>query len=166
MKNTILDFDKIQTELGSTWGTVDVPDYFSKKIHLDDLFSADLGIDINEYLTTFRIADDDKIERISYQLYGTTNYWDILVLLNSKDPLFDLPYNYDLISDNVTNFVDVYKNYIYAHAPLSDDERIDILTNQYLNERLQKTETDRFIKVIKPSKLNEFIKILKDNNYI
>lgn len=160
MKNTILDFDYEEIELTDEW-TADVSDYFSKDISIWDLWE-----NVQDYIQTYKIQNNDKLERISYELYGTTDYWDILALLNQRDPLFQMPYDYTTLYENASNYLNQYIYYIYSHAPLNDTERIQELLDEFINDFDEVNETNRYIYIIKPSKIGEFIKLLKDNSYL
>ena len=67
MKNTVLKFDYEELD------EFIVSDYFSKKVDVYSLIDQ-----IKDYVSAYKISDNDKLERISYELYGTTDYWDIL----------------------------------------------------------------------------------------
>ena len=142
-----------------------ISNYFSKNIRISDLFS-DTTIDMTKYITYYDISDNDKIERISYELYGTPNYWDLLVLLNDKDPYFNIPFDFDTVYDASTNFLENYTNIIYSHAVLSDAERVNSLREEFLQNTSDINESNRRIKIIKPNMISDFIKLLKKEEYI
>lgn len=163
MKNTILKYDTEELVLDeSEQVTYEIPDYFSQKIFISDLSSSIDGWD--DYLDTYRMADNDKLERVSYELYGTPDYWDIILMLNERSPLFDMPYDFDTLSDETSSFINTYANFIYIDAPL-DQDRVDALTEEYVNDSLDENETFRYIQVVKPSRISEFILLLKTNGY-
>ena len=62
MKNTLLKFDYEELD------EFIVPDYFSKSKDISYLVHK-----IKDYLEVYKISDNDKLERISYELYGTTD---------------------------------------------------------------------------------------------
>lgn len=163
MKNTILKYDTEELVLDeSEQVTYEIPDYFSQKIFISDLSSSIDGWD--DYLDTYRMADNDKLERVSYELYGTPDYWDIILMLNERSPLFDMPYDFDTLSNETSSFINTYANFIYIDAPL-DQDRVDALTEEYVNDSLDENETFRYIQVVKPSRISEFILLLKTNGY-
>lgn len=163
MKNTILKYDREELILNdSDQISYDIPDYFSQKIFISDLSSS--ISDWDDYFDTYRMADNDKLERVSFELYGTPDYWDIIFLINERDPLFDMPYDFDTLSDTSSSFIDNYVNFIYIDAPLND-ARAEQLTAEYVNATLEENETFRYIRVVKPSRISEFILILKTNGY-
>lgn len=155
MKNSLLNFDS------EDLGQFVVRDYFSANINIWEIF--------NEHKSMFevyRIEDDDKIERISYELYGTTDYWDILIMLNDRSPLFEMPYNYDLLQNHAEEFINKYIHFVYSEASLADNNRKEELTAEMLNVNLENNEKFRYLHVVKPSKMGDFIKILQSKGYI
>jgi len=155
MKNTVLKFNYEELD------EFIVPDYFSKETNIYDLVNS-----IQEYVSLYKISDNDKLERISYEIYGTTDYWDILLLLNNRNPLFDLPYDYDTVYDNAKTFVNKYVYYIYSNALLNVGSVFQDLYNEFLNTYTNENEGYRYMLIVKPSKIGEFIKILKDNAFL
>ena len=52
----------------------------------------------SDYLKYYRINGNKRLDAISYELYGTTNYWWLLALVNDiKDIIFDLPINEEIL---------------------------------------------------------------------
>jgi len=157
MKNTIVKFETEELE------EFIVPNYFSKNIHITDLLDT---LNIDTYFSYYQMTNNDKLERISYELYGTPDYWDILFLLNKRDPLFDIPFDYDTVYNSSTSFIDTYINYIYSNAPLSSIKRSTELQEEFLNMFIEQNEIYRVIRVVRPSKIGEFIKLLKKEGYL
>ena len=155
MKNTLLKFDYEELD------EFIVPDYFSKSKDISYLVHK-----IKDYLEVYKISDNDKLERISYELYGTTDYWDILLLLNGRDPLFDFPYDYDTVYDSARTFVNRYVYYLYSGAPLIVGPVADALYEEFLQKHIDANETNRFMFIVKPNKIGDFIKVLKDNGHL
>ena len=160
MTNTLLDYtlDELDEFI--------VPDYFSRKVDLYNLIQefVDNGT-LGYYLATYRIADDDKLERISYDIYGTPNYWDILLQLNDKNPLFEMPYSLDTVIDSTEEYWTNYSNFLYFQAPLKD-ERLQILISEEIEKMKEQNENYRFLYIIKPTKIQEFLKLLRDKDYL
>jgi hypothetical protein len=155
MKNTVLKFDYEDLE------EFVVSDYFSAPNDISYLVH-----EIKDYLEVYKINDNDKLERISYELYGTTDYWDILLLLNGRDPLFDFPYDYDAIYDSARKFANKYMYYIYSGAPLIVGPVAAALYEEFLQKYIDTNESNRFMFIVKPNKIGEFIKVLKDNGHL
>lgn len=157
MINKILKFDTEELD------EFIVPNYFSKKTSLYELFDL-TDVNIRLYLSKYKVQDNDKLERISYELYGTTNYWDIILRLNDFDPLFDMSYDDDVILERAE----------YQAQSIQDDSLfkptlLDIRKNEIISEldaELKVTnEGFRYIWVVTPDKLQEFMKIILEKGY-
>lgn len=160
MQNTLLNYTLEELD------EFIVPDYFSKKIDLYNLIQefTEAGT-LGYYLATYKIADDDKLERISYDIYGTTDYWDILLQLNDKNPLFELPYSLDTIIDGSEEYWNNYANFLYFQAPLNS-EILNNLIDEEIEKMKEQNEKYRFLYIIKPTKIQEFLKLLRDKEYL
>lgn len=155
MKNTILKYTKSEVD------DVIASDYFSKKISIYDFTKSHPNL-----FSSYRLMDDEKLENVSYQLYGTTDYWDMLLMLNDMNPLFDMPYNSDTIINSARSQLDTYFFYTYSHAPLSDVTRNPELIEEFTTKAETLNERFRYIIIVNPTSLAAFIKLLKDNKYI
>lgn len=160
MTNTILDYTLEELD------EFIVPDYFSRKIDLYNLIQefSEAGT-LEYYLATYKIADDDKLERISYDIYGTTNYWDLLLQLNDKNPLFEMPYSLDTVIDSSEEYWNNYSNLLYFQAPLNDSV-LQTLIDEEIEKMKEQNEKYRFLYIIKTTKMQEFLKILRDKDYL
>lgn len=160
MTNSILNY--INEELDEFI----VPDYFSKKIDVYTVLQefSEAGT-LGEYVVSYRMSDDDKLERISYDIYGTPIYWDLLLQINDKVPLFEMPYSLDTIIDSSEEYWNNYSNLLYFQAPLNS-----VVLQALIDEEIEKmkeiNEIYRIIYIIKPTKLQEFLKILRDKDYL
>ena len=85
-------------------------------------------------LEYIKLQFNDLIENIAYKLYNDPKYYDILMLLNQRDMLFDMVYTFDTIKDIV------------------EEE-----TNNYFNEYQGKTSAE-FLESYKKYKLEEYEK--------
>lgn len=160
MTNTILDYTLEELD------EFIVPDYFSRKIDLYNLIQefSEAGT-LEYYLATYKIADDDKLERISYDIYGTTNYWDLLLQLNDKNPLFEMPYSLDTVIDSSEEYWNNYSNLLYFQAPLNDIV-LQTLIDEEIEKMKEQNEKYRFLYIIKTTKMQEFLKLLRDKDYL
>ena len=143
-----------------------VSDYTSKKVDIYNLFQEmkDNGT-LADFLEVYRISDDDKLERISYSIYGTADYWDILLQINDRTPLFQMPYNLDTTFEIAEAMWNNYSDNIYFQSPL-DSNLLQSLIDDEIERLKEKNEVYRFIYIIKTSKMNEFLKILRERDYI
>lgn len=137
-----------------------VSDYFSKSINIWDIF-----YELEEYLSVYKMDNCDKLERVSYELYGTTDYWDVLLLINDRTPLFDMPYNFETLSDTALASVNHYKNYIYDNAPLNQT-RVEEFYNELMVDTQNKNELFRYIYVVKQANINDVVSLLKQKGFL
>ena len=164
MKNKILSFDLEEIEdtyLDSNGIEQEfnykVQDYFSKNINIVDII-----VTLQDYLQIYQCTDSDKFERISDELYGTTDYWDILVLLNERNVFFDMSFDSNTIYDSSNKFSAIY----FYLTGLNDPTRKTALENEWYEDINELNEKYRILLVPKPHLINDVIKILKTNNYI
>lgn len=87
MKNKVLNFTKRKQTIEGI--EFEVPDYFSKSINVKDFF--DNMKDVESFYIIKKIEDDDRIERIQYEYYEDPSYWDLILLINGMEQLFDMP---------------------------------------------------------------------------
>lgn len=156
MINTMLKYDKIIIN------GLELEDYTSKKyynIHFMEELSDDAYVDY------YQLQNDEKIETVSYKLYNSPDYWDMLLLINNMSPLFDMTYNYDLTADCSEDFVNTYANDVYVTGDLTE-EYIAQLKVVELERHLICMEEKRTIKVIRPSSLQSFLKKAREKGYI
>ena len=160
MTNTLLNYNYEELE------QFIVPDFFSKKIDLYNILQEfiDNGT-IADYMQIYRITDDDKLERISYDIYGTTSYWDILLQLNDKQPLFEMPYSLDTLIESAEEFWHNYSELVYFQAPLKSSVLEQLISDE-IEKMKEQNEIFRFIYIIKATKMQEFLKILRERDYL
>lgn len=148
MKNTILKYDKIESQ------KFIAEDYTSKKFR-KILTVPELSN--TEFIEHIELMDNQTIEQISFILYGTADYWDLLVLINDIDPLFDMVYEFDVIETISEKTV---SNYLSDYSGLYKQDTYARLKTLILNRNVQESEERRTIKIIKPEKLFDIITII------
>lgn len=156
MQNTLIKFDTEEVD------DYIVSDYFSRKINLYSIITDDVK---KEYFVTYQIQDNDKIERISYEIYKTTDYWDLLILINSLDTISDMPYDFDTYTGSTDDFLNAYSNSVYSNSPLNA-QRLQELKDEFYETKRISNEKFRYINVIRPSKMQDFLKLIKQKGFI
>lgn len=151
MKNSILNFEKEEVN------NFIVSDYFSKNINLYSIITDTIK---NEYFSIYRIMDNDKIERISYELYGTTDYWDLLLLINDRNALDGMTYDFETCSSAVESYINKYEFEIYSNKDFSTQRR-DELIQEFDEKYKLRNEVNRYLFIVNPSKMQDFLKIIK-----
>ena len=146
LSNTLTNFTR------RTVDTYSVMDY--KSINMNSIY---------DYINTlspdtfdwYQVQDDDKWERISLELYQNTDYWDVLLILNQRNPLTDLPFSFDVISKLSEDRITEYHTLVYG-STLPTAEH-DIMLNIVETNNLTDNENNRVIKIIKPAKMSRFL---------
>jgi len=146
LTNTILNFKRKEI------GTYSVVDYTSLDLQKMRAYINSIPQDSFEY---FNVVNGDRFERIALQLYGSSNYWDVLLLINDRHPLTGLPFDFDTISNLAESTILSYES-IILKKPVPSKSR-EILYTKYEHELFVENEAQRLIKIIKPSKMADFI---------
>lgn len=130
---------------------------------VEDYFSMDFN-KLSEYIDScpsswfdwYQIPNNSKIEKISLDIYGDANYWDILILINHRNPIFDMPYEYDTLYDLAEDRINEYINDVYVNKSL-DETAKTIMIEAYKERLVAENELLRVIKIVKPTRLQTFI---------
>ena len=117
------------------------------------------------------IPNNATLEKISYDLYGSSQYWDILLLVNNRMPIFDMPYDYDVISEVGETMTQDYERRIYR-KPIPSTVLPNGMTTRELfiktfeDEQTRNNEKFRIIKYITDIKLYDFINMCYENDIL
>jgi hypothetical protein len=76
-------------------------------------------------------------------------------VINHRNPLFELPYDYDTITSMVENKVADYASKVYGDELSA--RSYDALVENYKTQMVKEAEVFRVIKIVKPSKIYEFL---------
>ena len=152
MKNTIMTFDK--REFTDEF----INDYTSRNFRP---IAQMQEVSDNIWIDYITLVDDQKVEQISQDLYGSPDYWDILMLINNRDPLFDMVYKFDVLSLIATNTIEKYAS---DYSGVYKQETFDDLAAEKLQQLQDESDVLRTFKIIRPSKISEFVKLLRTTN--
>ena len=158
MVNFLMKYSKLGREIGNS--LMNISDYtelnVKKILQIPESNSTD-------YLDIYSLSDDETIENVSYKLYGDEKYWDLLLILNSKDPLFDMCYSINTLQEESFKLVKDYEVNIYRSA--LPQERFLELQGEIFTDLYIKNEYNRKLKIIKTGKLADYIRILRLNGF-
>ena len=154
---SVLDFDNIEKD------NFICKDYTSKNYR--SIFHDIKELDSSDYIQYIRVNANSLLEEISQRYYYTPRYWDLILLINFQDPIFSMVYDFDLVYD-VTH--SVLNNYFkrttddtgYSGAITEDTRKR--LYKELESKLIDINDDNRVIKIIKPSMLQNFLKILRD----
>jgi hypothetical protein len=146
LKTTIIQYDK------KTSDSYSVSDYLSKDI--PEIMTFINSLDAS-YFSWYEVKNNDKLERIAYELYGNPDYWDILLLINNKRPLQDMPYDFDAINATAELMVEEYEANVYK-SDIPESTR-SLLFKTFRNKLEIEYESFRIMRIVNPSKINSFL---------
>lgn len=151
MKNTVLKFkaEKI--------GETQVRDYFSKNTNLTKI-KEDFP-ELAKYFKKGGFRDNDTPERLTNMLYSNPDLWDFILLTNDRNPLFDLPYDYDTLKTAAENKLDLF---IKQHPRISiSEERKKELLIDFMKDLDIRNEKNRILEAVEPKNLSYVITTLR-----
>lgn len=91
MTNTVYIFDKM---IRDDYEVRDFTNYYYGNI-------SNFFRQYSELFEPYTLEDDEKMENVSYKLYGTTDYADLIVAVNQDVLLWNVPYNQDINKDRI-----------------------------------------------------------------
>lgn len=151
MKNTVLKFkaEKI--------GETKVRDYFSKNTNLTKI-KEDFP-ELAKYFKKGGFRDNDTPERLTNMLYSNPDLWDFILLTNDRNPLFDLPYDYDTLKTAAEDKLDLF---IKQHPRISiSEERKKELLIDFMKDLDIRNEKNRILEAVEPKNLSYVITTLR-----
>ena len=107
----------------------------------------------DEFIKTIQVDEDEKIENISFKLYGTTDYWDMLIILNGMKSMIELPVNYDKVVERAKN---KFNKWLKIFSKLKTQEQKDQKYEEFLNLEIDLNEKYRNLKYIDRNMISKF----------
>lgn len=157
MDKFLLNFDTFEIDNNSN--TLKVYDYNSINFNEIKDYLNSLDKNVFEYI---KIYDGSKIEKVCYDYYNTADYYDLILFLNNRDMIFDMPYDNDV---TVNMSEDMIKDFEFRMFKNSKDEiefsRRNALKSKVENDLTEKNMKLCYIKVIKNDYLNEVKRNIK-----
>lgn len=122
MENSLLEFDdRLEVEDVSNIVTTDITGkntlgYSIAEVDRTKIAKIKDFIDKidDSWIKEMRIANNTTFEKVSYDLYQTPKYWDLLMLLNLRMPLWDMPYDYDVVSEAGDTAIKEFETEVYG----------------------------------------------------
>ena len=122
------------------------------------------NLDRNRYFGIIELANNIALEKISWQIYKSPDYWDILLLVNDIDPLFGMPYDFDMVSESTTHSINKYMKRIYRrYMPDKDRQR---LHDAMAAQDAANNEAHRMIYYIFPERIYEVRQMLYEQGIV
>lgn len=108
------------------------------------------------------VPPEVKIETLSQKLYSDKDYWDLILVLNNKEFLYDMPKSNDIISIEVDDLV---KNYFYNSEKPYQGNIPEGLTEAYSNAlmetKTQENNDNQTFIVLNPNYKKQFLRAVK-----
>jgi len=147
LTNTILKFNTI------TIGETVVNDYSSLDfVGIKRFVNSSPAI----WFDWYKLENNDNLERVSLDIYSTADYWDILLVINGMNPLYDIPVDFDTVIGNVDYLVNEYETRVYKNNLLPGVRQT--LADSLFKVASGKVESDRVIRIVKPGYVHDFLK--------
>ena len=159
LEPSFMEMDTLDTDVESTSGYEELYncvyyDYNS----LDTSAALEYCINNPSSLLKVNVPAGISVESLAYKLYSDKNYWDLIMILNNKEMLNDMPKTNDLIEIEVEELVN---NYFKDYQGNKSDELIEAYTKQLLeNKTTENTESQSFI-ILNPSYQKQFLRSVK-----
>lgn len=157
LSNTLLKFDNLEAETFDIGGltiteTYSVKDYTSLNFkEINDFINA-MDQTMFDY---YQLQNNTNLEKLALDIYGNPDYWDIILIINHKNPLFEMPYDFDTIDLFIETKIASYETDINKN-PLSTIA-YNNMYKKYSEDRIELNELWRLIKIVKPARLQEFL---------
>ena len=116
-----------------------------------------------DYTIKRKVHNDELIEQISFDLYQSTDYWDILLVLNGMTSMNQLPVNNDIVIIKAEKKLQEWKdkgallNIPMTSALLLKKYNEFLLLEETLNEKY------RYINYISPEDMSELLADIEAN---
>ncbi len=143
MENKAFIFEERESQLNAN--TFQTRDYFSYYYGgIEDLVRENFN-----FFEFIKMNNDDKLEIIAYDRYGSENYADVIVMINKANFIWMIPYN----SDIVISIADTYNDYLTLSINNSNDKNKAAFIDTY-SERKAQIENDEKITILVPKIAN------------
>jgi hypothetical protein len=151
MKETLMKYDDFN--VFNIKNTLKIKNYTSFDIYkIKELLNS---LDKN-YFAWIKLNEGSLIESALYDYYGDENLYDLIMFINQRDMLFDMPYSYDVILNAIDRSISEYEYRVFGNFKKELSEK----SNKRLREKLDADYTEKnqkflYLKVIKREYINE-----------
>lgn len=157
LTDTVLNFDKLTFKVVDIEGlgaleNYEISDYTSMDFVKIKAFVSSLP---ESMFSWYQIQNNVTIEKIALDLYGNADYWDVLLLINSRSPLFEMPYDFDAISVSTEDKVSAYISEVYGSELPANV--YSAMYTAFEEKMTSEVEEYRVIKIVKQERIQEFL---------
>lgn len=159
LENTILtNFDTIQIDdtsniLGtSNTGKLNIYTYDIQRIQRIYQY---IDICPTSWFGYTNINNNTNLEKLSYDIYSDPDYWDVILIVNKRLPLFDNSYDYDVLNNIADSAIERYEEQVYKRKlPEKIKEQFRLM---YLDKVTETNEKNRIVKYVYPECMYDFL---------
>lgn len=113
----------------------------------------------DNYYTYIKITDNVLIEKVIFDYYDTENYYDLILFINNREMLYDMPYSYDVILNNIDKDINAYEYKVFGTLKNELSEKSKSRLVEKLNsEYIENNKKLLYIKIIKKQYINEILR--------
>lgn len=106
-----------------------------------------------ESIRTTRIDESERLERLSFRIYKSMQYWDTIFILNGLKSILELPTTYDKVLERAELR---YQKWEKELSRGKSEEFKKAKKEEFLELENQRNEKFRYIKYIDPSVVSSF----------
>lgn len=154
MKNTILNFDKIE-----------IPNYLNdgNSLLLKDTtmlrYSFPKEYYTEKYYDNVMVEDDERLDLLAYKYYGEIDKWDLIMVFNDMESPFLLPKNYDFV---IERGVLRYEEWFRTYGEGKPYWFLEAKQKYFQQVSSKENEKYRNIKLIKKTYITQIMKEIDD----
>lgn len=113
----------------------------------------------DNYYTYLKLTDNVLIEKVIFDYYDTENYYDLILFINNREMLYDMPYSYDIILNNIDKDINAYEYKVFGTLKNELSEKSKSRLAEKLNsEYIENNKKLLYIKIIKKQYINEILR--------
>ena len=113
----------------------------------------------DNYYTYLKLTDNVLIEKVIFDYYDTENYYDLILFINNREMLYDMPYSYDIILNNIDKDINAYEYKVFGTLKNELSEKSKSRLVEKLNsEYIENNKKLLYIKIIKKQYINEILR--------
>jgi len=150
LKNTIINFDNSDHTILNT--TYSVEDY--RSLNLNKILDY-IEVCEDNMFDWYQLQNNANLEKVALDLYGNPDYWDILIAINGRNPLLDLPFDFDVLESFSESKAQSYVDKVYG-KDLSESTKLELI-DSYRKKFQTRNEELRVIRIVKPSMIQKFL---------
>jgi len=116
------------------------------------------------HIQTMSLGDNRRLEEISFELYESTNYWDILMCLNKMQSPFELPISSDIIITRAEEQLEKWleKAKLIPNIDTTNPDAIQKEKEKIVAIEEEKNEKYRNFKYISANSLSQLLKDIEN----